>query len=219
MDDTKQTKITNYFPKPKPAPYTSIVENYYLTSPNFRTAIYSTKIVPHAPWGFPGEVAAHGSDGGSGKHDEILTELLKKKFDAEKVDKAVLEGLSRMEPHGPGKMGTSSERYDVYKQFVYAERLLANPGWKPTDTHESDGLNETPPIPVTLQDKHLAGTYTDADTYYLERLKSGDMMDRMVDAHGLKGLFGGIHRRKTKKSKRAQKKRKSTRKSKPTRSR
>jgi hypothetical protein len=197
----------------------SIVENYYLTSPNFRQAIYGTKIVEHAPWGFPGALAAHGDARGDLKHDEILTELLKKKFDPRKVDEAVLKGLSVMEPHGPGRMGTSQERYLVYSQFVYAERLLVNPGWNPDTSYGKNGLQESPPIPVTLMDKHLAGTYTQADTDNLERIKTADMQDRMVDAHGLKGLFGGIHRRKTKKSKRAQKKRKSTRKSKLTRSR
>ena len=213
MDDPKQTKITNYFPKPKPAPYTSIVENYYLTSPNFRGAIYETKIVPHAPWSFPGALAFRGSDDASGKDKEILTELLKKKFDAGKVDKAVEKAWSVVEPYGQGNRSWTHISGETYRALAYAEKLLVNPGW------EGRYMNETPPIPVTLEDKHLAGTYTDADTYYLERLKSGDMMDRMVAAHGLEGLFGGIHRRKTKKSKRAQKKRKSTRKSKLTRSR
>jgi len=192
--------------------YNSIVENYYLTSPNFRTAIYATKIVPHAPWGFVGEVAAHGSDDGSGKEEEILTELLKKKFDPRKVDEAVSKGLSVMEPHGPGKMGTSAERYGVYKQFVFAERLLVNPGWNPDISNGKDGLNESPPIPVTLTDKHLAGTYTGNDTYNLQRIKTGDMQDRMVDAHGLKGLFGGRKSRKSKNTKsRKVKKRRTTR--------
>ena len=211
--------MTDYLPKPKTPVYNSIVENYYLTSPNFRGAIYGTKIVEHAPWGFPGALAAHGDERGDLKHDEILTELLKKKFDARKVDEAVSKGLSVMEPHGPGRMGTSQERYLVYKQFVFAERLLVNPGWNPDTSNGKDGLGESPPIPVTLTDKHLAGTYTGNDTYNLERIKTGDMQDRLVDAHGLKGLFGGIHRRKTKKSKRAQKKRKSTRKVRLTRSR
>jgi hypothetical protein len=190
----------------------SIVENYYLTSPNFRQAIYGTKIVEHAPWGFVGELAAHGDARGDLKHDEILTELLKKKFDPRKVDEAVLKGLSVMEPHGPGRMGTSQERYLVYKQFVFAERLLVNPGWNPDTSNGKDGLGESPPIPVTLTDKHLAGTYTEADTYNLERIKTGDMQDRMVDAHGLTGLFGGRKSRKSKKTKsRKLKKRRTTR--------
>jgi hypothetical protein len=157
-------------------------------------------------------VAAHGDAGADQKHDEKLRELLKKKFDAGKVDKAIEKAWSAVEPYSPGS-SVGMQRYKEYQAFAYAEKLLVNPGW------EGRYMNETPPIPVTLEDKHLAGTYTDADTYYLERLKSGDMMDRMVDAHGLKGLFGGIHRRKTKKSKRVQKKRKPTRKSKLTRSR
>jgi hypothetical protein len=210
MDDPKQTKITNYFPKPKPAPYTSIVENYFLTSPDYKNAIFETKIVPHAPWGFPGELSTKYS---APDLQKTLTELLKKKFDAGKVDKAVEKAWSAVEPYGQGNRSWSHVNGEIYRALAYAEKLLVNPGW------EGRYMNETPPIPVTLEDKHLAGTYTDADTYYLERLKSGDMMDRMVYAHGLKGLFGGIHRRKTKKSKRAQKKRKSTRKSKLTRSR
>jgi hypothetical protein len=210
---SKQMKMTDYLPKPKTPVYNSIVENYYLTSPNFRQAIYGTKIVEHAPWGFPGALAAHGSDNGDGKDQEILTELLKKKFDAGKVDKAVEKAWSAVEPYGQGNRSWKHVSGEIYTALAYAEKLLVNPGW------EGSYMNESPPIPVTLQDKHLAGTYTQADTDNLERIKSGDMMDRMVDAHGLKGLFGGIHRRKTKKSKRAQKKRKSTRKSKLTRSR
>jgi hypothetical protein len=213
MASSKQMKMTDYLPKPKTPVYNSIVENYYLTSPNFRQAIYGTKIVEHAPWGFPGALAAHGDARGDLKHDEILTELLKKKFDAQKVDEAVSKGLSVMEPYRPGLgLGTSLGRALQYDQFVYAERLLVNPGWNPDTSYGKNGLQESPPIPVTLMDKHLAGTYTQADTDNLERLKSGDMMDRMVDAHGLKGLFGGIHRRKTKKSKsRKVKKRRTTR--------
>ena len=184
----------------------SIVENYYLTSPNFRGAIYATKIVPHAPWVFPGELAAHGSDDGSGKDKEILTELLKKKFDAGKVDKAVEKAWSAVEPYGQGNRSWKHVSGEIYRALAYAEKLLVNPGW------EGRYMNETPPIPVTLEDKHLAGTYTEADTYNLERIKTGDMQDRMVDAHGLKGLFGGRKSRKSKNTKsRKLKKRRTTR--------
>ena len=221
MASSKQMKMTDYLPKPKTPVYNSIVENYYLTSPGFRMARWETKIVEHAPWSFIGEVAAVGENPSSGidsYQNERIAELLKKKFDARKVDEAIAEGMSIMKPFGPGS-SPRSQMYNVYKALVYAERLLVNPGFKPDTSYEKDGLRESPPIPVTLTDKHLAGIYTQADTDNLERIKTRELQDTMVESHGLTGLFGGIHRRKTKKSKRAQKKRKSTRKSKLTRSR
>jgi hypothetical protein len=190
----------------------SIVENYYLTSPGFRSARWATKVVPHAPWGFVGEVAAHGPLNGSQKDDvpyirETLTELLKKKYDARKVDEAVEKGLQASNPGRPGFMGTSSERSAYYYALAYAEKLLVNPGW------EGNYMNESPPIPVTLLDKHLSGTYTQADTDNLERIKTRELQDGLVKDHGLEGLFGGLkRRRKSKKTKRGGKKRRTTRK-------
>jgi hypothetical protein len=187
----------------------SIVENFFLTSPAFREARWATKVVPHAPWGYIGEVAAYGA-GNSQLSDsnymkETLAELLKKKYDARKVDEAVSKGWELAKPYrtgNPGKM----QLYDTYNGLAYAEKLLVNPGWE-------GGIYELPPIPVTLQDKHLAGKYTQADTDKLERIKTRELQDGLVKDHGLEGLFGGLHRRrKTKKSKRGGKKRKTTRK-------
>jgi hypothetical protein len=189
----------------------SIVENYYLTSPGFRSARWATKVVPHAPWGFVGEVAAYGpmdSPKDEVPHiQETLTELLKKKYDSRKVDNAVAKGLELSNPGRPGFMGTSSERSAYYYALAYAEKLLVNPGW------EGAIMNETPPIPVTLLDKHLAGTYTQADTDKLERIKTRELQDGLVKDHGLEGLYGGLkRRRKSKKTKRGGKKRRTTRK-------
>jgi hypothetical protein len=187
----------------------SIVENFFLTSPAFREARWATKVVPHAPWGYIGEVAAYGA-GNSQLSDsnymkETLAELLKKKYDARKVDEAVSKGWELAKPYrtgNPGKM----QLYDTYRGVSYAEKLLANPGWE-------GGLYDLPPIPVTLEDKHRSGTYTQADTDKLERIKTRELQDGLVKDHGLEGLFGGLHRRrKTKKSKRGGKKRKTTRK-------
>ena len=212
MASSKQTKMTDYLPKPNPPVYNSIVENYYLTSPGFREARWATKIVPHAPWGFIGEVAAYGNVGVNNEKDGsnnivgTISELLKKKFDAGKVDKAVEKAWSKVEPYSPGSSGIM-QQYKIYQALAYAEKLLVNPGW------EGNYMNETPPIPVTLTDKHLAGTYTGNDTDKLEKIKRGELYDGLVKDHGLEGLFGGLNRRrKTKKSKRAGKKRKTTRK-------
>ena len=209
MASSKQTKMTDYLPKPNPPVYNSIVENFYLTSPAYREARWATKVIPHAPWGFIGEVAAYGAGNSqlsdSNNMKETLAELLKKKYDARKVDEAVSKGWELAKPYrtgNPGKM----QLYDTYTGLAYAEKLLVNPGWE-------GGLYELPPIPVTLIDKHLAGTYTQADTDKLERIKRGELYDGLVKDHGLEGLFGGLNRRrKTKKSKRAGKKRKTTRK-------
>jgi hypothetical protein len=189
----------------------SIIENYYLTSPGFRTARWATKIVPHAPWGFVGEVAAHGpldSPKDEVPHiQETLTKLLKDKFDSKKVDEAVSKGLEEANPGRPGFMGTSSERSAYYYALTYAEKLLVNPGW------EGNYMNETPPIPVTFEDKHLSGKYTQADTEKFERIKTRELQDGLVKDHGLEGLMGGLkRRRKSKKTKRGGKKRKTTRK-------
>ena len=213
-------KMTDYLPKPKTPVYNSIVENYYLTSPAYKEARWAKKVPVDWPWGFVGEVAAYGPRD-SPKDDvpqiqETLKELLKQKFDTKKVDDAVEKGWKKANPFQPGwnqPPSALSQRSDTYKVFTYAEKLLVNPGW------DGEIMNETPPIPVTLVDKHLAGTYTQADTENLERIKTRELQDTMVESHGLTGLFGGIHRRKTKKSKRAQKKRKSTRKVRLTRSR
>lgn len=186
----------------------SIVENFYLTSPAYREARWATKIVPHAPWGFIGEVAAYGAGNSqlsdSSNMKETLTELLKKKYDARKVDEAVSKGWELAKPYGTGKSG-KMQLYDTYTGLAYAEKLLVNPGWE-------GGINELPPIPVTFQDKHLAGKYTQADTDIFERIKTRELQDGLVKDHGLEGLYGGLkRRRKSKKTKRGGKKRKTTR--------
>ena len=214
MASSKQTKMTDYLPKPNPPVYNSIVENYYLKSPAHREARWATKIVPHAPWGFVGEVAAYGprdspKDDVPYIHDR-LKELLREKYDAKKVDDAVEKGWKKANPFQPGwnqPPSAGTQRMDTYNVFTYAEKVLVNPGW------EGAIMNETPPIPVTLTDKHLAGTYTGNDTDKLEKIKRGELYDGLVKDHGLEGLMGGLNRRrKTKKSKRAGKKRKTTRK-------
>jgi hypothetical protein len=185
----------------------SIVENYYLKSPAFRTARLTKKVAIDSPWGYVAELAAHGpmdSPKDEVPHiQETLTKLLKEKYDAKKVDAAVSKGLEAANPGRPGFMGTPSERAAYYYALAYAEKLLVNPGW------EGNYMNESPPIPVTLSDKYLAGTYTEEDTDKLKTLSSEDLVFRQ----GLEGLYGGLNRRrKTKKSKRGGKKRRTTRK-------
>lgn len=214
MASSKQTKMTDYLPKPKTPVHNSIIENYYLTSPAFREARWAKKVVPHAPWGFIGEVAAYGPR--DSPKDEVpyiqekLKELLKQKYDGKKVDDAVAKGWTKASPFQPGwnqPPSAMTQNMDTYNVFTYAEKMLVNPGW------EGAIMNETPPIPVTLLDKHLAGTYTQADTDKLERIKTGELYDGLVKDHGLEGLYGGLNRRrKTKKSKRGGKKRRTTRK-------
>jgi hypothetical protein len=194
---------------------TSIIENYYLTAPGFRESRWAEKIVPHAPWNYPIQVATSTQSFPTGKDDvtnlrDTLTEVLKTKYDGKKVDDAVAKGWAKASPFQPGWNQPSSgysQKSDTYNAFTYAEKLLVNPGW------EGAIMNETPPIPVTFQDKHLAGNYTQADTEIFERIKTRELNDGLVKDHGLEGLFGGLHRRrKSKKSKRGGKKRKTTRK-------
>jgi hypothetical protein len=207
MASSKQTKMTDYLPKPKTPVHNSIIENYFLTSPGFRTARLTKKVPVDWPWGYVRELAGHGPIG-SPKDEvphiqETLTKLLKEKYDSKKVDNAVAKGLELANPGRPGFMGTPSERLAYYDALVYAEKLLVNPGW------EGALINESPPIPVTLEDKHIAGTYTEEDTNKLKTLSSEDLVFRQ----GLEGLFGGLKRhRKSKKSKRGVKKRRTTRK-------
>jgi hypothetical protein len=181
---------------------TSVVENYYLTAPGFRESRWEKKVVPHAPWSYVGEVAS-GISSPNINIQETLTKLLKEKYDSRKVDEAVSKGweLSEAYRHSGSGMG----RFLEYAALAYAEKLLVNPGW------EGKLYNETPPIPVTFEDKHLSGKYTQTDTENFERIKTRELNDGLVKDHGLEGLFGGLHRRrKTKQSKRGGKKRKTT---------
>ena len=191
----------------------SIVENYYLTSPGFRNARLSKKVAVDSPWGYVGELAGYGpmdSPKDEVPHiQETLTKLLKQKYDSKKVDNAVAKGLELANPGRPGFMGTSGERYSYYEALAYAEKLLVNPGWEANTSGDKYFMNQSPPIPVTLTDKHLSGTYTEEDTDKLKTLSSEDLVFRQ----GLEGLFGGLKRhRKTKKFKRGGKKRRTTRK-------
>jgi len=202
MASSKQMKMTDYLPKPKTPIYNSVVENFYLTSPAYREARWATKIVEHAPWGFIGEVAAYGTGSSPDTRlsdpnmlKEKFRELFKEKYDARKVDEAIEKGWEAAKPYSPGFMGTSAARVAGYRAFAYAEKLLVNPGWK------GNYMNESPPIPVTLEDKHLAGIYTQADTNNIERIKTRELQDTMVESHGLTGLFGGRKSRKSKKTK------------------
>ena len=211
---------------------TSIVENYFLTSPLFKEARQKEKINTETPYHYPEEVAFSSEAPPQYEAANIeaeLTKLLKEKYDPKMVDNMIEEAW-RVHP-GPTNVSPMNiipyhlakpvwiERHpkvhqisNVYIAFTFAERRLANP--------KHNGYRYDPlDVPVTLLDKRMSGQYTPADTENLERIKESEYKD-LVSKHGLTGLFpknpdllGGLHRRrKSKKSKRGGKKRKTTRK-------
>jgi hypothetical protein len=212
----------------------SIVENFFLTSPLFKEARQKEKINPDTPYHYPEEVAFSSAAPPQTEASNIeatLTKLLKEKYDPQMVDKMIEEAW-RVHP-GPSQVGPAyiipyhlakpawvnphpkvHEIPNVYIAFTFAERRLANPkhnGYRYDPLDEFGGTGA-----VTLLDKRMEGKYTQADTENLERIRKSE---DLVSKHGLEGLYGGRKSRKSKKSKRAQKKHKTTRKSKLTRSR
>ena len=207
--------------------FPSIVENYFLTSPLFKEARQKEKIDPEQPYNYPGEVAFSSAAPQSevANIEAELTELLKEKYDPLMVRDMIAEAW-RVHP-GPGNLYGQIPWFHrnqpawveplpkvhkighVYIAFTFAERRLANPK-KPGENEFNGFRYSSGEVPVTLLDKRIAGKYTPADTEKLERIKESE---DLVSKHGLEGLFGGLNRRrKSKKSKRAGKKRKTTRK-------
>jgi hypothetical protein len=207
----------------------SIVENFFLTSPLFKEARQKEKIDQEQPYNYPGEVAFSSAAPQSevANIEATLTELLKEKYDPQMVDKMIEEGW-RVHP-GPGSLVNEGhipwfhknqlawvkplpkdhQIGHVYIAFTFAERRLANPK-KPGENEFNGFRYSVGGVPVTLLDKRMSGNYTPADTEKLEQIRKNE---DLVAKHGLEGLYGGLkRRRKSKKSKRGGKKRRITRK-------
>jgi hypothetical protein len=182
----------------------SVVENYFLTSPRFKSARHQEKIPKETPWDYATRIVTSGSapsDAEAINLRQRLTELLNEKYGEQKVDQALRRADKLLWHDSHAYKDWKGRSYDIYNVLTTAETMIVNPEW--------NNLDETPAIPLTFNHKERAGKYTQADTDKIESMRSEDL----VSKHGLEGLFGGLHRRrKTNKSKRGGKKRKTTRK-------